>query len=168
MSEITLKGEKINTVGILPGTGTAAPDFSLVLTDLSDISLNDFKGKKLILNIFPSLDTSVCAASVRKFNQELNDLANTEVLCVSADLPFAHARFCSSEGLENVKNASVFRSPDFGKNYGVLLTDGPLKGLLARAVVVIDEGGKVLYNELVPEIATEPDYEGALSAVKEN
>lgn len=166
MSEITLQGNKIHTSGSLPVNGSAAPSFELVATDLSDIKLSDFKGKKLVLNIFPSLDTSVCAASVRRFNSELNDLADTEVLCVSADLPFAHGRFCESEGLKNVKNASVFRNPSFGKDYGVTVIDGPLKGLLSRAVVVVDSDGKVVYSEQVPEIAQEPDYEKALSAVK--
>ena len=166
MAVITLHGDKINTSGSLPSPGTAAPDFSLVLTDLSETVLSDYKGKKLVLNIFPSLDTSVCATSVRKFNAELDKLDNTVVLCVSADLPFAHERFCSSEGLENVVNASVFRNPEFGKAYGADITDGPLKGLLSRAVVVIDESGKVVYTEQVPEIAQEPDYDAALKSVK--
>ncbi|MBI9108942.1 MAG: thiol peroxidase [Spirochaetales bacterium] len=165
MAEITLHGNKIHTVGSLPIVGTQAPDFSLVKTDLSETRLSEFKGKKLILNIFPSLDTSVCATSVRRFNKELSELVNTEVLCVSADLPFAHGRFCSSEGLENVKNASVFRNPEFGKNYGVLITDGPLAGVLSRAVVVVDEGGKVIYTEQVPEIAQDPDFDGALASL---
>ncbi len=166
MSEITLEGKIIHTIGNLPTVGEAAPDFTLVSTDLSEVRLNDFKGKKLILNIFPSLDTSVCATSVRKFNQELNNLSDTEVLCISADLPFAHSRFCVSEGLENVKNASVFRNPGFGKNYGVTITDSPLEGLLSRAVVVIDGKGRIVYTEQVPEIAQEPDYKSALEAVK--
>ena len=166
MSEITLEGNKIHTSGSLPAAGNAAPSFSLAATDLSGVKLSDFAGKKLVLNIFPSLDTSVCAASVRKFNAELNNLENTEVLCVSADLPFAHGRFCESEGLEKVKNASVFRNPEFGKDYGVLISDGPIAGLLSRAVVVIDENGKVVYTEQVPEIAQEPDYDSALKAVK--
>lgn len=166
MAEITLKGDKIHTSGSLPADGSSAPSFVLVSTDLSEVKLSDFSGKKLILNIFPSLDTSVCAASVRKFNSELNSLSNTEVLCVSADLPFAHGRFCESEGLENVKNASTFRNPEFGKDYGVLITDGPLAGLLSRAVVVVDESGKVVYSEQVPEITQEPDYESALKAAK--
>jgi thiol peroxidase len=166
MAEITLGGDKIHTSGSLPAIGTQAPGFSLVQTDLSEITLNDFKGKTLVLNIFPSLDTGICASSVRRFNKELNDLENTEVLCVSADLPFAHGRFCSSEGLEQVKNASVFRNPEFGMDYGVLITDGPLKGVLSRAVVVIDPAGKVLYTEQVPEIKQDPDFDTALTVLK--
>ncbi|MDC7225924.1 MAG: thiol peroxidase [Spirochaetales bacterium] len=166
MSEITLEGNKINTIGTLPATGADAPSFTLTSTDMSEVKLSDFAGKKLILNIFPSLDTSVCAASVRKFNSELNNLENTEVLCISADLPFAHGRFCESEGLEKVRNASVFRTPDFGKDYGVLITDGPIRGLLSRAVVVVDTAGKVVYTEQVPEITQDPDFDSALKAVK--
>lgn len=165
MSEITLNGNKIHTIGKLPSVGAKAPDFTLTGTDLSDICLKNFKGKNLILNIFPSLDTAVCATSVRKFNESLNSLDNTEVLCVSADLPFAHERFCTTEGLDKVKNASVFRNPEFGKDYGVLITDGPLKGLLSRAVVVIDPDGKVVYTEQVPEITHEPVYDAAVSSV---
>jgi len=166
MSEITLKGNKIHTAGSLPDVGSPAPAFSLVKTDLSDTSMSDYKDKTLILNIFPSLDTSTCAASVRRFNKELNTLENTDVLCISADLPFAHGRFCSSEGLENVKNASVFRNPEFGKDYGVLITDGPLKGVLSRAIVVVNQGGSVVYTEQVPEITQEPDYNAAVEAVR--
>lgn len=165
MAEITLKGNKVQTVGSLPSKGSKAPDFTLVKTDLSEESLSDFKGKNVILNIFPSLDTSTCAASVRKFNSELNKLENTIVLCISADLPFAHGRFCSSEGLEKVINLSVFRNPDFGKNYGVTIADGPLTGLLSRAVVVLDTEGQVKYTEQVPEITQEPDYATALAAL---
>lgn len=166
MAEITLSGNKIHTAGSLPAVGSQAPGFSLVRTDLSDTNLSDFKGKNLVLNIFPSLDTGICASSVRRFNKELDNLDNTEVLCVSADLPFAHERFCSSEGLENVKNVSVFRNPEFGNEYGVLITDGPLKGVLSRAVVVIDPGGKVIYTEQVPEIKQDPDFDSALKALK--
>jgi len=166
MAEITLQGNKIHTVGSLPATGSQAPAFKLVNTDLSEASLSDYIGKKVILNIFPSLDTSVCATSVRKFNEELNNLENTTVLCVSADLPFAHDRFCTSEGLENVVNLSVFRNPDFGKDYGVVITDGPLAGVLSRAVVVLGSNGEVVYSEQVPEITQEPDYASALDAVK--
>ncbi|HEX3006618.1 MAG TPA: thiol peroxidase [Bacteroidales bacterium] len=162
MSKITLKGNPINTIGTLPSAGNSAPEFNLTKTDLSDVSLENFKGKKVILNIFPSLDTSVCATSVRKFNAEAEKLNNTVVLCVSRDLPFAHNRFCTVEGLKNVIPLSELRDSDFGKDYGVTITDGPLAGLLSRAIVVIDENGKVVYNEQVPEIAQEPDYEKAL------
>jgi len=167
MATITFKGEtKVNTSGELPAKGSQAPDFTLVKSDLSEISLKDLKGKKVILNIFPSVDTGVCAASVRRFNKEAAGLPNTVVLAVSADLPFAAGRFCSAEGIENVHPASVFRNPEFAKAYGVLMTDGPLKGLLARSVVAIDAEGKVLYTELVPEVTTEPDYQHAMDAIK--
>jgi thiol peroxidase len=162
MSKITFKGNPVNTIGTLPLTGNSAPEFNLTKTDLSDVSLENFKGKKVILNIFPSLDTSVCATSVRKFNAEAEKLNNTVVLCVSRDLPFAHNRFCTVEGLKNVIPLSELRDSDFGKDYGVTITDGPLAGLFSRAIVVIDEKGKVVYNEQVPEIAQEPDYEKAL------
>lgn len=166
MATITFKGATVNTSGQLPEKGATAPDFVLVKTDLSEISLKDFKGKKIILNIFPSIDTGVCAASVRKFNKEASSLANTVILAISADLPFAAGRFCSVEGIENVYPASVFRNPDFAKDYGILMLEGPLKGLLARSVVVIDADGKVIYTELVPEVTEEPDYSAAISAVK--
>lgn len=163
MATITLKGNPINTVGNLPN-GTA-PQFTLVKSDLSEVSLSDFKGKKVVLNIFPSLDTAVCAASVRQFNAELNKLQNTVVLCISKDLPFAHKRFCEVEGLANVITLAEFRDNSFSNAYGVLITDGPLKGLTARAVVVIDEKGQITYSELVPEIVQEPSYEAALKAL---
>ena len=166
MAKLTLHGNPVTTYGELPAVGSSAKDFTLVKTDLSDVTLADFKGKKVILNIFPSLDTSTCAASVRRFNKEASSLDNTEVLCISADLPFAHERFCSSEGLKDVQNASVFRSPEFGKDYGVVFTEGPLTGLLSRAVVVVGEDGKVLYTEQVKEIADEPDYAAALVVLK--
>ena len=166
MAKVTLHGNPVETYGELPSVGSSAKDFKLVKTDLSDVTLADFKGKKIILNIFPSLDTSTCATSVRRFNKEASSLDNTEVLCISADLPFAHERFCSTEGLKDVQNASVFRAPDFGKDYGVVFTSGPLTGLLSRAVVVVGEDGKVLYTQQVPEIADEPDYESALAALK--
>jgi thiol peroxidase len=167
MATITFKGEiKVNTSGELPAKGSVAPDFALVKSDLSEVSLKDLKGKKVVLNIFPSIDTGVCAASVRKFNKEAAGLPNTVVLAVSADLPFAAGRFCSAEGIENVHPASVFRNAAFAKDYGVLMTDGPLKGLLARSVVVIDADGKVAYTELVPEVTTEPNYQAAIDAVK--
>lgn len=166
MAKITLAGNQINTIGELPKKGTKASDFSLVKTDLSTLSLKDLKGKKVVLNIFPSLDTDVCAASVRRFNKEVGDLKNTVVVCVSKDLPFAHKRFCTTEGLENVLNASDFKDGSFGEKYGVTIADGPLAGLHSRAVVVLDEEGKVVYNEQVPEIVQEPNYEAALNAVK--
>jgi thioredoxin-dependent peroxiredoxin len=165
MATITLKGNSINTSGQLPAVGTLLPSFTLVKTDLSEVSLSDFAGKKLVLNIFPSLDTAVCATSVRRFNQEAAAIGDTEVLCVSADLPFAHGRFCVAEGLERVVPLSVFRSPDFGEKYGLVIVDGPLKGLLSRAVIVADATGKVLYAEQVPEIVQEPDYAKALAAL---
>lgn len=165
MSAITFKGSKVNTSGELPKVGSVAPDFILVKNDLSEISLKDIKGKNIVLNIFPSLDTGVCAASVRKFNKEAANMTNTIVLAVSADLPFASARFCTTEGIENVVPASAFRNPEFAKDYGILMTDGPLKGLLARAVVVIDAKGNVQYTELVPEIAQEPNYQAAINSI---
>jgi len=165
MAQITLKGNSIETSGNLPKTGSSAPDFKLVKTDLSETTLADYKGKKIILNIFPSIDTGVCAASARKFNSEASSLADTVVLCVSADLPFAHGRFCEAEGLKNVIPASVFRNPDFGAAYGQTITTGPLTGLLARAIVVIDSNGAVKYTEQVPEITQEPNYQAALDAL---
>lgn len=166
MGTVTLKGSQVDTVGKLPEEGTKAPDFRLTAADLSMKELRDFSGKKKVLNIFPSIDTGVCAASVRRFNTEASSLDNTVVLSISADLPFAHSRFCETEGLKNVVTLSVFRSPDFGRNYGVTMTSGPLAGLLARAVVVLDTSGLVIYTQLVPEIGEEPDYESALEALK--
>ena len=165
MAKITLKGNQIETVGSLPAVGSAAPEFTLVKTDLSEVSLKDYRGKSVVLNIFPSIDTGVCAASARKFNSEASSHTDSVVLCVSADLPFAHGRFCEAEGLKNVVPVSVFRAPDFGKNYGQTITTGPLAGVLARAVVVIDAEGKVKYTEQVPEITQEPNYEAALKAL---
>ncbi len=165
MSEITLKGNKINTIGHLPKVGEMAPDFTLVKDDLSVKTLNDYKGSRLVLNIFPSLDTGTCAASVRRFNKEAGELENTKVLCISKDLPFAQARFCGSEGLKNVENLSDFRTGAFGKAYGVEIIDGPLAGLESRAVVVIDETGKIIYTQQVAEIVDEPDYESAIAAL---
>lgn len=165
MASITLKGNSVTTVGELPAVGAVAPPFSGVKDDLSACSLGDLSGKKVVLNIFPSIDTGVCAASARRFNQEAGSLDNTVVVCVSADLPFALGRFCGAEGLKNVVAVSVFRNPEFGSAYGVTITDGPLKGLLSRAVVVIDESGKVIYIEQVPEITQEPNYEAALAAI---
>lgn len=166
MGHITLKGNPVDTIGDLPAAGSKAPPFTLVKTDLSEIQLRDFEGRRLVLNIFPSVDTPTCAMSVRKFNEQAGSLRNTVVLCVSADLPFAMSRFCGAEGLQNVIAGSVFRAPEFGRDYGVLITSGPLRGLLSRAVVVIDEGGRVLYTQQVPEIADEPDYQAALDALK--
>ena len=166
MAKITLKGNPIKTVGKLPKTGKKAPGFKLVATDLSEKKLKDFKGKKVLLNITPSLDTGVCAASLRKFNEEGAKLENTVVINVSADLPFAQARFCGAEGIDNAITLSTFRNKKFGKKYGVTIKTGPMKGLLSRAVVVVDEDGKVIYTEQVPEIVEEPNYEAALAALK--
>jgi len=165
MAQITLKGNPIHTSGDLPKTGAAAPAYTLVRTDLSEISNKDLSGQRVVLNIFPSMDTPTCAASVRKFNARANEKPNTTILCVSADLPFAQKRFCAAEGLDNVVPASTFRNADFGKTFGVALVDGPLKGLLARAVIVVDGSGKVIHTELVPEIAQEPDYNAALAVL---
>lgn len=167
MAEITLKGNPIHTNESLPTEGKAAPDFKLTKTDLSDVSLADFKGKRVLLNIFPSLDTEVCAASVRKFNAQAGDLDNTVVLSVSKDLPFAHNRFCSVEGLDKVVSTTQLR-PDstFARDYGIEIIDGPMAGLIARSVVIIDEEGKVKYTEQVPEITQEPDYQKAIETLK--
>ena len=165
MATITLKGNAIETIGNLPAKATAAPAFTLVKSDLSDVTLATYKGKRLVLNIFPSIDTPVCANSVRQFNKTAGELTNTVVLCISADLPFAHTRFCETDGLKNVESLSVFRNPAFGKDYGVTITTGPIAGLLSRAIVIIDADGKVLYTEQVPEIAQEPDYSAALAAL---
>lgn len=166
MAKITFKGNPINTVGTLPAVGSKAPDFKLTKTDLTDVSLKDFAGKKVILNIFPSIDTGVCATSVRKFNQEAGNLPNTVVVGVSKDLPFAHKRFCGAEGINGVVTTSDLREGTFGKAYGVTMSEGPLAGLLSRSVVVLDEKGTVKYTEQVPEITQEPDYAKALAAVK--
>lgn len=166
MAQITLQGNKINTNGTLPVVGSKAPDFNLVKTDLSETSLKDYKGKRIVLNIFPSLDTAVCATSVRKFNAEVSKLANTVVLCISKDLPFAHSRFCTTEGLKDVIPASEFRNNAFSDAYKVRLIDGPLAGLLSRAVVVINEVGNIVYTEQVPEITQEPDYDSAVKSLK--
>ncbi len=167
MANITFKGSPINNVGELPEINTPAPDFALTKTDLSDATLKDFLGKTIVLNIFPSIDTPVCAASVRRFNQEASRFDNTVVLCISADLPFAHQRFCEIEGLKDVIPLSVFRSQEFGTSYGITISDSPLKGLLSRAIVVIDKTGKVVYKQQAPEIAEEPNYEEALKALSE-
>ncbi|MDR2123053.1 MAG: thiol peroxidase [Flavobacteriaceae bacterium] len=165
MATITIKGNKIHTVGELPKTGEPAPDFSLVASDLSEKKLSDYIGKRVVLNIFPSIDTGVCAMSVRKFNQEASELKNTVVLCISKDLPFAQSRFCAAEGLENVIPLSAFRS-DFGNTYGLEFDDGPLKGLLSRVVIILDESGKIVYEQQVSETSEEPDYEKAVAVLK--
>ena len=165
MAQIQFKGVPVNTCGSLPKSGEAAPDFCLTGTDLSEVTLSSLKGSKVVLNIFPSIDTDVCASSVRRFNVEAGKLEGVKVLCVSLDLPFAQGRFCGAEGLNAVITVSAFRAEDFGRNYGVLLMDGPLQGLLARAVVVIDGEGSVVYSEQVPEITQEPDYDSALAAL---
>ena len=159
MGQVTFKGSAVNTNGNLPAVGSQAPDFKLVGAGLNEISLADFKGKRVVLNIFPSIDTGVCAASVRNFNKWASGNDNAVVICVSKDLPFAASRFCGAEGLENVITASDFRYNNFATDYGVLMTDGPLAGVMARSVVAIDENGKVVYNQLVPEIVEEPNYE---------
>ncbi|MCC7300671.1 MAG: thiol peroxidase [Verrucomicrobia bacterium] len=165
MAQITLKGSPVKTCGELPLKNSPAPDFTLVREDLSETVLADYKGRRLVLNIFPSIDTGVCAMSVRKFNEKAAALSNTVVLCVSMDLPFAQKRFCAAEGIKNVITASAFRSV-FGDHYGVTIAEGPLAGLLARAVVVISDAGKVVYTEQVPEITQEPNYDAALAALK--
>jgi thiol peroxidase len=165
MSQITLKGERINTYGSLPENGERAPHFELIKSDLSTVTLNDFKGKRVILNIFPSIDTGVCATSVRKFNERATELNNTVVLCISRDLPFAQKRFVNDEGLKNITNLSDFRDRNFGKDYGLEIIDGPFEGLLSRVVIVLDEEGKVIHSQQVPEIGEEPDYLSALKTL---
>lgn len=162
MSQITLKDRKITTYGNLPETGEKAPHFELIRSDLSAATLKDFRGKRVIMNIFPSIDTHVCATSVRNFNERATKLNNTEVLCISRDLPFAQKRFVNDEGLKNVTNLSDFRQGDFGKDYGVEMMDGPMAGLLSRVVIVLDEEGKVIHSQQVPDISQEPDYLAAL------
>ncbi|OIJ88657.1 lipid hydroperoxide peroxidase [Streptomyces sp. MUSC 14] len=166
MAQVTAKGNPVQVNGSLPQPGDKAPAFALVDAKLADTSLSDFAGQRKILNIFPSVDTPTCAASVRTFNAQAGDLANTVVLCISADLPFAQARFCGAEGLENVRTLSTLRGRDFHEDYGVSIADGPLAGLTARAVVVLDENDTVLHSELVQEIGEEPNYEQALTALK--
>ena len=165
MAQTALKGNPVNLAGDLPTVGSQAPDFKLVAGDLSDKTLADFAGKTILMNIVPSLDTAVCATSTRKFNESFTGRDDAVCLVISADLPFASGRFCSTEGLENVHTLSMMRSRNFGKDYGVLMEDGPLAGITARAVVVVDAAGKVLYPELVPEITQEPDYDAAMAAL---
>jgi thiol peroxidase len=160
-----MRGKPVHTAGDLPAVGSAAPAFTLTGKDLKPVSLANLAGQNVVLNIFPSIDTAVCATSVRTFNQRAAGLEGTTVVCVSADLPFAAGRFCGAEGIENVSTGSTFRNPEFLTDYGVGMVDGPLAGLCARAVVVIDGSGKVVHSELVPEIAQEPDYDAALNAV---
>ena len=166
MSAVTFKGQPIGIDGQFPATGSTAPAFTLVGADLSDVGLAKFAGQRKVLNIFPSIDTGVCATSVRRFNELAGDLANTVVLCISADLPFAQARFCGAEGLDHVTNLSLMRGRQFLNDYGVSIASGPLAGLAARAVVVLDEHDKVIHAELVSEIAHEPNYDSALAALK--
>lgn len=165
MSELKFKGNPIHTSGSLPKVGQKAPDFTLVKNDLSRASLSDYEGKKIVLNIFPSIDTGVCATSVRTFNQKASELENTIVLCVSKDLPFANGRFCGAEGISNVETLSDFDGGVFGSNYEVQMVDGPLKGLLARSIVALNEKGEVVYTELVDDIVNEPDYDAVLKAL---
>jgi thiol peroxidase len=165
MAKITLKGNPINTIGELPKVGEKAKDFTLVKSDLSKATLADFKGTKLVLNIFPSLDTGTCAASVRQFNKIAGENKNTNVLCISRDLPFAQSRFCGAEGLTNVITLSDFATGAFGKSYGLEIIDGPLQNLHSRVVIILDEEGKIIYTEQVPDIVNEPDYDAALKAL---
>lgn len=165
MASITLGGNPINTNGSLPQVGTKAADFQLVKNDLSVATLADFAGSKLVLNIFPSIDTGTCATSVRTFNAKASALENTKVLCISRDLPFAQKRFCGAEGLENLVNLSDFKEGSFGKNYGLEIVDGPLAGLHSRVVIVLDENGVIKHAEQVAEIADEPNYDAALAAL---
>lgn len=165
METVYFKGMPVHTYGTVPSVGDKAPYFKLTGKDLNDIDLTQFTGKRVVLNVFPSLDTPVCAASVRRFNADAAGMKDVAVVCVSMDLPFAMSRFCTLEGLENVVAASAFRSPEFAKDYGLLMTDGPLAGLLARCVLVIDERGNVVYRKLVNEITEEPDYKAAMSVL---
>jgi thiol peroxidase len=165
MAKTAFQGNPVSTIGSLPSVGAKAPDFKLVKSDLSEVTLSSLRGKKIVLNIFPSIDTSVCAVSVRRFNQEASQRKDSVVLCISRDLPFAAGRFCAAEGLDNVVTASEFRDQEFSRAYGVLITDSVLTGLHARSVVVVDENGVVKYTELVPEITQEPNYTAALAAL---
>lgn len=164
MANVIYKNKSVNTIGDLPEVGSQAPEFELVGSDLSTITSDQFRGKRVVLNIFPSLDTRACAASIRRFNQLAANLDNTVVVSVSMDLPFAHDRFCVNEGIENVVSTSAFRS-GFGSDYGVTMAEGLGQGLLSRAVVILDENGKVIYTQQVPEISTEPDYDAAIAAL---
>jgi len=165
MATVTLKGNEIHTLGNLPTNGSTAPDFQLTKNDLSGASLSDYSGKKVVLNIFPSIDTGTCAQSVRQFNEEAAELDNTTILCISKDLPFAQARFCGAEGIDNVEMLSDFRDGNFGKAYNLAFSDGPLMPLHSRAVIVLNESGKVIYSQQVPETVDEPNYKAALEAL---
>ncbi|WP_347925639.1 thiol peroxidase [Pontimicrobium sp. SW4] len=166
MAEVSLKGNAIHTLGDIPQVGTKAPDFELAAANLSDKTLSDYKGSRVIMNIFHSIDTGTCAASVRQFNKEASELENTKVLCISMDLPFAMSRFCGAEGLENVEILSDFRNGNFGKNYNLTYVDGPIRGLLSRSIIVLDENAKVIHTEQVQEVAEEPNYKAALDSLK--
>jgi thiol peroxidase len=166
MSTITLNGTELKTAGTLPAIGTQAPDFTVTKTDLGEIHLRDYLGKKVLLNVFPSLDTPTCAEAMRQFNNIAKQLPEVLILCISADLPFAQKRFCLAESLSNVYCASVFRHPDFGKKYGVTIIDQPLQGLLSRAILALDEKGNIIYTEQVKEISQEPDYQAVMKAIK--
>lgn len=166
MATVTLQGKPQQTTGELPKIGSQAPDFTLTKLDLSETTLPDYLGKKLLLSIFPSVDTGTCATAMRRFNEQADKTPNVKILCISADLPFAQKRFCAAENLNNVMPVSSFRHADFGHKYGVGLSTGPLTGLLTRAVIILDEKGKVIYTQLVPEISAEPDYAAALAALK--
>ena len=165
MATVTLHGDTIHTLGELPTVGSTPPDFTLTKSDLSSASLSDYKGKNVVMNIFPSIDTGTCAKSVRQFNEEAAELDNTVVLCISKDLPFAQARFCGAEGIKNVEMLSDFRNGKFGKEYKLEFTDGPLQGLLSRSVIVLNADGEIIYTEQVPEIVDEPNYKAALVAL---
>ena len=166
--QVSFKGAPLHTVGQLPDVGSTAPAFTLTKTDLNNITLKELAGNNIVLNIFISIDTPVCASSVRKFNESILKLNSTKALCISQDLPFAHQRFCAAEGLNHVIPVSSFRNPEFGKDYGVTLTDGPVAGLLARAIVIIDANQKVIYTEQVSELTNEPNYEAALKILSDN
>lgn len=166
MAEITLQGQKINTVGELPKVGEKAPVFKMIKNDLTVFKLNQYKGKRIILNVFPSIDTPICGKSVREFNKEASQLENTKVLCISRDLPFAQSRFCGAEGIENVETLSDFDKGKFGKNYGLTIKNGAFKNLYSRAIIVLDDKHKVIHTEQVSEIADEPNYQKALEILK--
>jgi thioredoxin-dependent peroxiredoxin len=165
MAQTKLGENTVNTIGNLPGVGSTAPDFTLVGNDLKDVKLSNYRGKKVVLNIFPSVDTGICATSVREFNKRAASMDNTAVLCISKDLPFAFRRFCGAEGIDKVVTLSDFRNKGFSKDYGMEMTDGGMMGFLARSIVVLDEQGKVKYTELVPAIGQEPNYDAALKAL---
>ncbi|HNX00069.1 MAG TPA: thiol peroxidase [Candidatus Cloacimonadota bacterium] len=166
MATVTLHGLPIHTAGDLPKIGSKAPEFKLTKKDLTDVKLSDYLGYKVLLNIFPSIDTGICAMSVRRFNAEASNIGDVQVLCISRDLPFAHARFCGAEGIDKVESLSILRDLQFGKDYGTAIIDGPMAGLMARVVIIIDEEGLIKYVQVVPEIGQEPDYESALNALK--